>query len=301
MDWKKVWKTVWEQLCFPPLGIRIFLTVFSAVSLAVVFIKELSEDPIAYIIYVISFYTVVILSVFFGRALPKWYKKIKQKVCDNPFGNRYMTDLQFKNQISLYRSLMINVVYIAVNAFSAWFYHTAWFGIFAVYYMILAGMRFLLVRYTQRNKLGENRLLELKRARMCATMLTTLNLILSGAILMILYQNRGFAYHGILIYVMALYTFYVTTAAIIDLVKYRRYKNPILSVSKVIKMAAAMVSMLLLETAMFSSFGEEMPLQSQKMMIIMTGAGISAAVIIMAGYIIVQTTKEMKYIIFCCE
>ena len=111
---------------------------------------------------------------------------------------------------------------------------------------------------------------------------------------MILYANRGFEYHGILIYVIAMYTFYVTITAIKDLVKYRKYNNPILSISKVIKMAAALVSMLSLETAMFSSFGEEMSLQEQKLMIMLTGAGVSVIVIAMASYIIIKITKEIK-------
>lgn len=160
----------------------------------------------------------------------------------------------------------------------------------------LAIMRFLLVRYINKNKLGEKRLMELERSRLCAIILTTLNLVLSGAVLMILYRNRGFHYNGILIYVMAMYTFYVTTTAIIDLIQYRKYDNPILSTSKVIKMAAALVSMLSLETAMFSQFGEEMSPENQRIMIALTGAGVSVVVITMAIYIIVRSTKEIKQV-----
>ena len=245
-------------------------------------------------IYVIAFYTFSVICIFLAMVLPKRYKDIKQKVYNNPLGNRYMTDVQFNNHVSLYCSLGVNLLYVGTNVFSAIFYRSAWFVIFAVYYTILAIMRFLLVRYINKNKLGEKRLMELRCSRLCAIILTTLNLVLSGAVLMILYQNRGFHYNGILIYVMAMYTFYVTTTAIIDLVKYRKYDNPILSTSKVIKMAAALVSMLSLETAMFSQFGEEMSPENQRIMIALTGAGGSVVVIIMAIYIIVCSTKEIK-------
>ena len=73
---------------------------------------------------------------------------------------------------------------------------------------------------------------------------------------------------------MALYTFYITTTAIIDMVKYKKYGSPIMSMSKVIKMAAALVSMLSLETAMFSQFGGEMSPAHQRLMIALTGAGV---------------------------
>lgn len=292
MDWKKLGK----KLLFPPIWLMIILTIISTVFLVLVFMKGLEESPISYVIYVIAFYTLSVLCIFFSMVLPKQYKAIKQKVYDNPLGNRYMTDVQFKNHVSLYCSLGVNLFYVGTNVFSAIFYRSAWFAIFAIYYMILAIMRFLLVRYINKNKLGKKRLMELRRARLCAIILTTLNLVLSGAVLMILYRNRGFHYNGILIYVMAMYTFYVTTTAIIDLIKYRKYDNPILSTSKVIKMAAALVSMLSLETAMFSQFGEEMSPENQRIMIALTGAGVSVIVIIMAVYIIIRSTKEISLI-----
>lgn len=292
MDWKNRGK----KMLFPPPWVMIILTVFSTASLVWVFLKDMTEHPVSYALYVIAFYTLSVLCIFFSMVLPKRYREIKQKIYDNPLGNRYMTDINFKNHVSLYCSLGVNLLYIGTNVFSALYYRSAWFAIFAVYYFILAIMRFLLVRYINKNKLGEKRMMELRRSRLCALILLTLNLILPGAVLMILYQGRGFAYHGVLIYVMAMYTFYVTTSAIINLVKYRKYNNPILSTSKVIKMAAALVSMLSLGTAMFSSFGAEMSPRNQQIMIAQTGAGVSVVVITMAVYIIVRTTKEIKKI-----
>jgi len=42
---------------------------------------------------------------------------------------------------------------------------------------------------------------------------------LAGAVLMMVHFGRSFEYQGILIYVMAMYTFYITTAAVIHVVK----------------------------------------------------------------------------------
>ncbi len=292
MDWKKFGK----KLLFPPIGLMIILIVISTAAIITVFVKDLSEAPVAYVFYVIAFYTLSVICVFFGKIFPKWYKKIKRRIYDNPLGNRYMTDVEFKNHASLYCSLGVNLLYVGTNIVSAFLYHSAWFGILVGYYTILAFMRFLLVKYIHKNKLGKKRLMELQCSRICAWVLTTISFVLSGAVLMILYQNKGFQYHGILIYVMAMYAFYVTTTAIIDLIKYRKYNNPILSTSKVIKMAAALVSMLALETAMFSRFGDEMAPQNQRIMIALTGAGVSILVITMAVYMIVRTTKEIKKI-----
>ena len=52
--------------------------------------------------------------------------------------------------------------------------------------------------------------------------------------------------------------------------------------------------MLFLETAMFAQFGADTSSEIKRLMIILVGAGISVAVVTMAIYMIVQTTREIK-------
>lgn len=164
----------------------------------------------------------------------------------------------------------------------------------AVYYSIMAVMRFLLVRYARRNTLGSSVLGEWKWSRICACILLLINLTLSGAVLMMLYQNRGYDYPGVLIYVMAMYTFYSTSHAIVDIIKYRKLGSPIMSTAKIVSLCAALVSMLNLETAMFAQFGAEMAVENQQIMIAATGAGISIVVITLSIILIVRATKEIR-------
>ena len=132
------------------------------------------------------------------------------------------------------------------------------------------------------------------RNRLCACILLTVNLALSAAVLMMVYSHRGLEYPGVLIYAMALYTFYVTISAIVELVRFRKYRSPVLSMTKIIKTASALFSLLLLETAMLSRFGTDMPSEHRQIMIMATGGGIAAAVIGMASYMIVCTTNEIR-------
>ena len=113
---------------------------------------------------------------------------------------------------------------------------------------------------------------------------------------MILYQGKGYEYHGILIYVMAAYTFWITAVAIKNLVKYRKLGSPVMSMAKIISMAAALVSMLSLETAMFSQFGQDMSPENQKLMIMLTGAGVSIIIVTMSVYSIIKNSKEIRKI-----
>ena len=292
MDWKKFGR----NLLFPPAGCVCLLTVVSAAALVWVFVNGRDYSPAAYVIYVFAFYSLTVLCLACWRIIPGYYKRARSRVYENKYANRYLTDAAFKTHINLHRSLVINLLYAVMNAVSAVLYRTHWFAIFAVYYAIMAVMRFLLTRYIGKNQIGKNRLGELRRARLCAYILMTVNLTLSGAVLMMVYFHRSFQYQGFLVYVIAMYTFYITTTAIIDMVRYRKYHSPIMSVSNAIKLAAALVSMLFLETAMFSQFGQEMSLENQRIMIIATGAGISVVVVAVAGYIIVCTTKEIREI-----
>ena len=278
MDWKKIAK----KLLFPPAWLMILLVGASAAGLIAVFMNGWEQTVLAYVTYAAAFYTLCAVTLFCVMVLPKQYGRIKEKVLTNPLGNRYATDRIFRTKVSLRLSLGINLLYVATNVISWYLYKSWWFVCRAVYYVIMSLMRFLLVRYVRLHRIGANRYGELKRALACSYIMLLLNFFLSGAVLMMVYQNRGFAYHGILIYVMALYTFYTATHAIINLIKYRSLESPVMSAAKVISMAAALVSMLNLETAMFAEFGADMAKEDQRLMIILTGAGISITVIAMA-------------------
>ena len=166
--------------------------------------------------------------------------------------------------------------------------------VLAVYYVIMAVMRYLLVRYVRIQKIGTDILSEWKRSRICAYILLLINLSLSGAVLMILYQHRGYDYPGMMIYVMAMYTFYALTMSIVDIVKYRKMGSPIMSTAKIVSLSAALVSMLNLETAMFAQFGTDMAQQDQNLMIMLTGAGISITVITLSVMLIAKATIEIR-------
>lgn len=292
MDWKKIGK----KLLFPPVWLMVLLTIASAVALTFVFIKGMEQSVPAYIVYVLAFYTLSTVSVFCAFVLPKQYKEIKQKIYDNPLGNRFMTDRVFRTNVSLTVSLLISMLYVGINVWSWHMLQSWWFMVLAVYYAIMAVMRFLLVRYVRIQKIGTSLLKEWKRARICAYILLLINLSLSGAVLMILYQSKGYDYSGVMIYVMALYTFYSAIHSIVDIVRYRKLGSPVMSTAKIVSLSGALVSMLNLETAMFAQFGADMSPENQRIFIILTGAGVSITVVTLSVILIVNANKEIRRI-----
>lgn len=292
MDWKKMGK----RMLFPPIWLMVIFVIISTAALALVFVKKMEQSVLAYITYVLAFYTLSVVTVFCITVLPKQYSTIKQKIYDNPLGNRFVTDRVFRTNISLTVSLAINMLYVGINLWSWHMLKSYWFMVLAVYYSVMAVMRFLLARYIRIQKIGTNILKEWKRSRICAYILLLINLSLSGAVLMILYQHRGYDYPGIMIYVMALYTFYALTISIVDIVKYRKMGSPVMSTAKIVSLSAALVSLLNLETAMFAQFGADMSPEHQRIFIILTGAGVSITVVTLSVILIVNANKEIRRI-----
>jgi len=291
LEWKKLIK-----LLYPPVWAIALLVPVSAAALILIFLNGYEEHPLAYASYVLSFYTLTTVVMRCIKTVPKHYRSARKIIYDNPFGEKFMTDMTFRTHVSLFGSLGINLIYAAINIFSGVTNKSAWFFILAFYYTILALMRFLLVRFANKIGIGKNRFKELRRSRLCGYILLLVNLFLSGAVLMILYRNKGYEYNGILIYAMAAYTFWITAVAIKNLIKYRRLGSPLMSMAKIISMAAALVSMLSRETAMLSDFGAEMPPDDKRLMIALTGAGVSIIIITMSVYSIVKNSREIKLI-----
>ena len=290
MDWKKIGK----KLLFPPIWLMVILVIISALALTLVFLKGMEQSIPAYIVYVLAFYTLSVVTVLCVMVFPKQYSTIKRNIYDNPLGNRYMTDRVFRTNVSLSVSFVISMLYVVMSLWSWHILKSYWFMVLAVYYVIMAVMRFLLVRYVRIQKIGTNILGEWKRSRICAYILLLINLSLSGAVLMILYQNRGYDYPGIMIYVMAVYTFYALTHAIVELVKYRSLASPILAAAKTVSLSGALVCLLNLEMAMFAQFGGDMSIENQQIFIILTGAGVSIVVVFLSVMLINKATKAIR-------
>lgn len=289
-------KKILRSIIYPPVLVIFLLVVASAALLVYTFVSGYEETVFAYCVYVLSFYTLCVLCVFCVKTLPGLIKSTKNALHRNKFTDKYLTNAAFRTHVSLYRSFAINMFYALINALMAKIYSTAWFGLFAAYYAILATMRFLLVLYVEKNGIGINRAGELKRSRICGYVLLAVTPLLSGAVLMSVYFNRGKEYKGVLIYVMASYTFYITVAAVSDIIRYRKYKSPVMSSSKTIKLTSALMSMYSLETAMLSQFGGDMTEENRHLMLILTGAGISIVIVTLAVGTVVYCTKELSKI-----
>lgn len=287
MDWKKIGKA----LLFPHIAIMILLVPVATVLLvgSMVFIG--TESPIAYISYVLAAYTLTVWCFKIPRII-KYFKTFKD---ENKYARRWQDDVRLRVNVSLYGSLAWNALYGLFQLWLGFYHHTFWFYSLGAYYICLGVMRFFLARHTTRYAPGERMRDELVKYRACGIVFLPMNLALALIVFFMVYWNRTFEHHMITTIALAAYTFTSMAVAIINFVKYRKYNSPVFSAAKAISLAAALVSMLTLESTMLTTFSDgTMTAVEQKWMLGATGGAISVLIIATAIYMIVVGTKKLK-------
>ncbi len=294
-------KDVLERIfCLPPLAtIVIAVPSFGAVIL----VLEMGiEGPAACAAYLLSAYALIItvtgipkISRGISEAVRKSF--LVNRLRDSSLGSKILGDVAFRMKLSLYQGLAVNMFYAGFKLVFGIIYQSVWFGTLSVYYILLALMRFLLLRHVNREDIGKNMVGELRRYRLCGIILLVMNQALAGVVILVVHRNSGFEYPGLLIYVMAMYTFYITITAIVNVIRFRRYGSPVMSAAKVINLTAAAVSVMSLETAMLAQFGGGDDPAFRRMMTGVTGAAVCFLVLAMAVFMIVQSTRQLKGVV----
>lgn len=296
---KKVLKKIFRKVFFLPPVPTLLISIPAYALVIYALAGENVEPVIEYAAYFLSAYALIITVTgitgvvrFVRQGIDK--HPFVRKLLGIPLVSKYLKEATFRAEASLYQGFFINLLYAGIKLFSGIFYGSVWFVTLAVYYILLALMRASLLHYVRKD--GKSKISEWRRYRLCGIILLFMNIALAGIIILVVYENSGFEYPGMLIYVMAMYTFYATIMAVRNLVKFRKYGSPVMSAAKAVNLTAALVSMLSLETAMLTQFGAAGDPKFRRMMTASTGAGISIIVLGMAVFMIVRSTKQMKHI-----
>lgn len=286
------WKEIGMKVLYPPILIVVLLFPIAIIALLLSMILLGTNSIVSYITYAVLFYALLIVSV----RTPNIIKKIKTIKNENKYLFRYFNDPHLRINISLYGSLIFNVIYSFFQLGLGIIHNTFWYISMAIYYICLSIMRYFLVRYTLKHKEVEDIKKEFHRYIMCGIVLLVLNLALSVIIFFMVYYNRTFVHHEITTIAMAAYTFTLLTVAIVNIIRYRKYNRPVYSAAKIVSLVAACVSMLTLETTMLTVFGTSGSGNLNRILLSSSGGAISLFVISIAIYMIrnamIQLRKE---------
>lgn len=297
MNRDRLKKILRKIFCLPPVP-TLLISIPSYGLVIYALADENAEPVITYIAYFLSAYALIITVTgitgivrFIRRGLNG--HPLVRKAMDIPMVSRYLREEMFRAETGLYQGFFINLFYAGIKMISGILFGSLWFVTLAVYYILLAVMRASLLHYVR--KTGKDKDAEWRRYRLCGVILLFMNVALAGIVILVVRQNSGFEYPGMLIYVMAMYAFYAAITAVRNVVKFRRYGSPVMSAAKVINLTAALVSMLSLETAMLTRFGAANDPMFRQIMTASTGAGICVIVVGMAVFMLLRSTRQLKH------
>lgn len=283
-------KKIIQKILHPNPFFGFFLFHYSVISMIYIFANGYDQQPIAYFSYPICFYTLIFFCVWFYQQIKKITSHIKQ----NKIYKTYKENLFIQMKLNLYTATFTNGILGILKLIAGIYYRSEWFITFAFYYLLLSGMRLLLLRDVKKDNSEQNQVKAYQRVRICAILLLAMNFILSGMIILIIVQNQVVIYPNYLIYLVALYDFYLIISAFIHVFRYRKSANPLISASKYINLTVAMISMISLETSMLTQFGKENSGEFNTIMIACSGFVVCVINSILALTMLRQATRYLK-------
>lgn len=283
-------KKIIKKILFPHIAFSMILFPISIFILLYVMIIFGTNSVFSYIIYAIAFYSLTIVCLKIPEII-SFVKKIKN---ENRYYIRYKEDVHLRINISLYSSLIINIIYSVFQLCLGLYHKSFWFYSMSIYYVLLSLMRLYLVKYTKNNKQGNDIIEEYKKYNFCGWLMLLMNLTLTVIIFFIIHFDRTFYHHQITTIALAAYTFLTFGLSIYNFIKYNKFNSPVYSAAKSINLVAACVSMMTLTTTMLTTFGGDDILASKKILLSVVGGMVSLFILATSIQIIIFTKIKLK-------
>lgn len=282
----------------PPIVVRLILLPVSAG----LFIYAWIFQPENTILWIASCLLAVYTLMIWCVRLPGLIQQCRQLWNENPYARIWRTDTHLRMKVTLTGSVLWNGSYAFLRLCLGIYYRSAWFYSVAAYYFTLAALRFGLAHYAMHHVPGEDKIRELHHYQTCGRVLLVLNGAFCAMILHMVRENRLVRHHEITTIVMAAYAVTALVLAFYNVLKYRKYDSPVYSASKAISLACACVSLLMLEGSVLSSLQTDSLSSRMKIVFFaLSGAGISAFIIIFSIYMVVKANQQLKQERRLCE
>lgn len=285
-----------NKLKNPSILFAILYSVFSiaVITVTVVLVCLGYNNVLMYILYGLSFVTLAYWIYVIVYYVPRIKNVITQELKKHKFTNELLESFGYRSVIFAICSFFINLAYAIFHAVIAILSRSVWMGALATYYIALTSIRGGLVAISRKRQKTEYQFdleQQIKSYRNCGIYLVLLNFALVGAIVQMVLTNQAFKYVGILIYVMATYSFYKLGLSIYNLFKARKEKDYTIQSIKNISFADALVSILALQTAMIQAFGTGFnPYLPNSL----TGGAVSIIIIAFGVYMIVKGNINLR-------
>ena len=184
-------------------------------------------------------------------------------------------DRRFSIVFSAGCTLVINLAYGLGHAVLGVMEASSWLLVMAAYHILLGVMRFGAV-LTERRHTSERFVM-----RLCGGILVVLAIILGASTALSILQDRAVPHGLIIMLIIAIYTFWKLTMAIVHTVQAHQSGTPLTKTIRNITLASALAAMMTMQRSMLASFGADMPAGDVLLFNALTGGGVFLIVLLM--------------------
>lgn len=289
-----------------PKGIglaAVYVFTAAAITLSVLLVTVWSDCNLAALSYVLFGaaavslgYTVYTLVIY----LPAVIKAAKEKLKKRRFFAKMSGEYDFNTVFFAILSAAVNVAYAVINAVAAFTYSSMWYAVFAVYFITLVLFRVGVIAADRkaRKKHADNpdkydvakiRIYLASGAYLVVTCLA-MAAVITQTILFPCQENSGM----IIAIASAAYTFYRMAMSIVNLVKARKFSDPVTQSLRNLNFANACMAMLSLTVTMISTFGDGSQDTSMLTVQAIVGFAACAVTLVMATVMIIKANKLLS-------
>lgn len=215
------------------------------------------------------------------------------------FTRLILRNFGFRTVIFAIGSFTMSLLFSGFNAYMGIANRSIWYGALAAFYISLAFLRGGVLTY-HRKRIGKKGEIEnddyakAKLFRTSGTITLFLNVALSSAIAQMIFSNAHFSYMGWTVFAYAAYAFYKITASIISFIKAQKQTDLTVRAIRNINLVDALVSILALQTALLTTFGDGT--MNISLMNTITGIVVSCLSIAIGIYMIYYGNNKIKQI-----
>lgn len=288
---------IWNFIKNPPkwLIFLIFcLAIIFCVITIVFLVLNVVEEIYAYIIFGIAGILLtysVFLIVVYSPKIKQFFINILKKF---KFTRKMYENYKFRTVMFSFSSLVMNFTFGTFEIVMGIIGRSIWFSSLGLYHLILSFTRFgIIYRYHQHNKKQKVDLIqELRTYQNTGICILAFNIALAGAMLEMILSRRSFEYAGLMIYTVAVYTFYKIIISTVGILKAKKYNDFNIQSLRNLNLTDALVSIYGLQTAFIATFNENG--SNITYMNIATGIVVILLSIIIGIFMIIKSQKEKQ-------
>ena len=298
--WNRAQPGLKRAFLLPPKVIAVLVPTTMVLCIAA--LNTQGKHPVLeMLIYLASAYALAVLVAGLGSITEAAARllhgsRVYRWAQSNTIARLFISDFRFRGELSLYQGLALSTLFAVFKGVTAVLYRSAWLGAVAVYYISFGVTRLLLVRSWRASQKLESedgrRARELRGSRQCGCLMLAVHSGMMGMAVQLITEEHIIVYPGSVIYITAAYSFYLLTLSIVNLVKFRRLNSPVLSASKALNFAGALMSVFNLENARTSRFSTDVEFRR----IMNTAVGLTVCLLELATavFIIVRSQLSLK-------